>query len=522
MALRRAQWHATRRQIRYMRPVRWLAVLIVSCSILTAPAAGEETVRVASKNFTESVILGEMVALLVRDAGLPADHQRDLGGTRILFNALIVGEIDAYPEYTGTLAEEIFAGQGLEGNEAIRAALREQGIRMSRPIGFNNTYAMGMTKSRAAELAIESISDLRDHPDLQFGFSSEFIERGDGWPSMRDRYGLPQSRVRGIDHDIAYRALDDGSIDMMDLYATDAKIGYYDLAVLEDDLRHFPRYDAVVLYRAELAERAPDAVESILRLEGLIDAEAMIAVNGAVDIDKRAERVVAADFLSTELDVESDVVQVALLGRLMRTTREHLTLVGVSMCAAVLLAVPLGIWAARGQYVAQPILGVVGIVQTIPALALLVLLMAALRPFRAIGIDTLGEPPAILALFLYSLLPIVRNTYSGLTDIPRSVRESAEALGLPPMVQLIRIELPIASRSILGGIKTAVVINVGFATLGALIGAGGYGQPILTGIRRDDVGTILEGALPAAALALLAQGLFELLDRLVIPKGLRL
>ena len=499
-----------------MSTLRWTLMLL-----LLSSTAAAQPVRVASKNFTESVILGEMITLLIRDAGIDATHRRDLGGTRILFGALEFGDIDVYPEYTGTIAEEILAGQGVNGLDAIRAALRTRGILVSRPLGFNNTYAMGMTKERAAELNVHAISDLRAHPELRFGFSSEFMERGDGWPSLRNRYALPQQNVRGLVHDIAYRALDDGSIDVMDLYSTDAKIGYYDLAVLEDDLRHFPRYDAVLLYRADLVDRAPGAVAAIRRLEGTIDTPTMIAVNAGVAIDKRPEQVVAAEFLAEALHVDARVVEDSLARRLVRSTVEHLTLVGISMVAAVLLAVPLGIQAARSPYLAQPILGVVGIIQTIPALALLVLLMAALRPLRALGIGSLGEPPAILALFLYSLLPIVRNTYSGLTDIPRSARESAQALGLPPRVMLMRIELPMASRSILAGIKIAAVINVGFATLGALIGAGGYGQAILTGIRRDDIPTILEGALPAAALALLVQAAFEVLDRFIIPKGLR-
>ncbi|MGD2113086.1 MAG: ABC transporter permease, partial [Gammaproteobacteria bacterium] len=134
----------------------------------------------------------------------------------------------------------------------------------------------------------------------------------------------------------------------------------------------------------------------------------------------------------------------------------------------------------------------------------------------------IGGPPAIVALFLYSLLPIIRNTYAGLRDIPPAIIESAEALGLPARARLRLVELPLATRAILAGIKTAAVINVGTATLGALIGAGGYGQPILTGIRLDDTALILQGAIPAAVLALLVQGLFELVERRLLPRGLRL
>ena len=134
----------------------------------------------------------------------------------------------------------------------------------------------------------------------------------------------------------------------------------------------------------------------------------------------------------------------------------------------------------------------------------------------------IGGPPAVVALFLYSLLPIVRNTCTALTEIPPPLREAALALGLPSTARLRYIELPMAMPSILAGIKTSAVINVGAATLGALIGAGGYGQPILTGIRLDDTGLILEGAIPAAGLALLVQGFFDLIERIAVPKGLRL
>jgi osmoprotectant transport system permease protein len=159
------------------------------------------------------------------------------------------------------------------------------------------------------------------------------------------------------------------------------------------------------------------------------------------------------------------------------------------------------------------ILAVAGVLQTVPSLALLVLMIPLLG---------IGAPPAIAALLLYSLLPIVRNVHAGLRAIPEPLRESAEALGLPPAARLLRVELPLASPAILAGIKTSAVINVGTATLGALIGAGGYGQPILTGIRLDDAGLLLEGAVPAALLALAVQGLFDGLERVLAPRGLRL
>jgi osmoprotectant transport system permease protein len=182
---------------------------------------------------------------------------------------------------------------------------------------------------------------------------------------------------------------------------------------------------------------------------------------------------------------------------------------------SVIVGIQLGIIASRGGPIGQTILGFASVVQTIPSLALLALLVPL--PFFGISVRT-----AIAALFLYGLLPIVRNTASGLQDIPRSLRESAIALGLSPAARLWQIYLPMASRSILSGIKTSAVINIGTATLAALIGAGGLGEPILSGLNLNDHATILQGAIPAALLALLVQWMFDLLDRVLIPKGLRL
>lgn len=488
------------------------------CSLLAAPLLAQDDtpsreqaeITIGSKKFTESVILGEMATHLLSEEGFPTRHRRELGGTRLLWNALLAGEIDLYIEYTGTLREEIFAGRQLPDGDALDRALAEEGLVASRPLGFNNTYALGMAEDFAAHRDLRKISDLTEHPDLVFGFTNEFLDRGDGWPSLSARYGLPQTDVRGLDHDLAYPALVSGSIHATDLYSTDAEIAYYGLRVLEDDLGHFPDYHPLVLYRRDLPTAA---ARTLAKLGGAIDEATMVSMNARAKLDKVAEARVAADFLRQELGVVTEVVLEGRFERLARHTREHLFLVALSLLAAVLVAIPCGVVAAKSPRFGQPLLGAVGILQTIPSLALLVFMI----PFFGIG-----APPALVALFLYSLLPIVRNTHAGLHDIPPEIRESAEALGLSPWALLRRIELPIASRSILAGIKTSAVINIGTATLGALIGAGGYGQPILTGIRLDDVGLILEGAVPAAILAIAAQGLFELAERWLVPRGLRL
>jgi osmoprotectant transport system permease protein len=319
--------------------------------------------------------------------------------------------------------------------------------------------------------------------------------------------------VRGLDHDLAYRGLEKGTIQAIDIYSTDAKIKYYDLRILEDDLNHFPLYNAVILYRSDLEERVPHVVTVLKKLESIIHESEMIKMNSRANLEMVPENQIASDFLLENLSLKTESYEETAIGRLLRHTWEHLLLVAISLSAAIIISIPLGILSAKLPRLGQVVLGIVGIIQTIPSLALLVFMI----PLMGIG-----GPPAIMALFLYSLLPIVRNTYTGLHDIRPQIRESAEALGLPPGARLRLVELPMASRSILAGIKTSAVINIGTATLGALIGAGGYGQLILTGIRLDNISLILQGAVPSAILALIAQGCFEALEKFFVPKGLRL
>lgn len=486
------------------------AALLAGALLAAAPAAPE--VRVGSKKFTEGVILGEIVRQACASAGARTVHRRELGGTRVLWDALLAGEIDVYAEYTGTLAQEILRLPGAD-DEALRRALRERGVAMGQPLGFQDTYALGMREEAAARLGIRSLSDLAQHPGLRLGLSHEFMDRRDGWPALRRGYGLEALAVRGLDHDIAYRALADGAIDATDLYSTDAEIAYYRLRTLEDDRRVFPDYRAVLVWREDLASRAPGVVPALSRLEGRIPAAEMIAMNARAKIDRVPEDEVAADFARRALGIAAEARGQGRLARILARTLEHLGLVASSLAGAIAAGVPLGILAERRRRLGQALLAAAGVIQTVPALALLVLLIPLLG---------IGARPALAALFLYSLLPILRGTQAGLASIPPELRESAAALGLPPPARLRLVELPMASRSVLAGVKTSAVINVGTATLGALIGAGGYGQPILTGIRLDDFGLILEGAVPAALLALAVQGLFDLSERALVPRGLRL
>jgi len=485
-------------------------VAIVLLAGLLPVLAIAQPVRIGSKQFTESVILGEIARLAARDAGVQAVHERELGGTRILWKALQQGDIDAYPEYTGTLTHELLQDVPADADIAtLRARLKPLGIGITDPLGFDNTYAIGMRQDEAARLDIRRISDLRAHPSLRLGFSNEFMDRGDGWPGLRRAYALPQTKVSGLDHVLSYRAVASGAVDAIDLYSTDAEIPYYHLRTLPDDRHYFPRYQAVFLYRLALERDEPAFVAALRRLAGRIDEQAMRAMNAAVKLDGRRDSAVAADFLGTRVEAGRR----GLWQRLRQRSVEHVELVASSLGLALALAIPLGIVAARRRRLGQLVIAATGVLQTVPSLAMFVFMIPLLG---------IGTWPAVAALFLYSLLPIVRNTHAGLVGIAPELMESAAALGLPRRVRLRRIELPLAMRSILAGIKTAAVINVGTATLAALIGAGGYGQPILTGIRLDSIPLILEGAIPAAVLALLVQGLFELVERWLTPRGLRL
>jgi osmoprotectant transport system permease protein len=287
------------------------------------------------------------------------------------------------------------------------------------------------------------------------------------------------------------------------------------LKVLKDDKGFFPRYDAVLLYRLDLPRRAPAAFAAMQRLVGHVDEAAMIRANAMVAVQKKSSEEAAASLLKDALGKSAGTVRPASVARdIARDTVTHIELVAVSLLAAILVGVPLGILATRSRLLAGLTLSGAGLLQTIPSLALLAFLVAL---FHRIGIL-----PSLVALFLYSLLPIVRNTYTGLAGLPPNLSEAAEALGLPPMARLLRVRLPLASPAIMAGIKTSAVINVGTATLAALIGAGGLGNPILQGIALRDNGLILQGAIPVAILALVAQAGFDLLDRAVIPRGLRL
>ncbi|MBA5688238.1 ABC transporter permease subunit [Duganella sp. LX47W] len=482
--------------------------------------SAQGTLRIGSKRFTESYILGELLAQTAAPYAR-SEHLQGLGNTAIVLAALRAGKIDLYPEYLGTIDQEILRHQEPATLEQIGRELAPLGLGVAVPLGFNNTYALAV---RGGPDGPHALSELAARPALRFGLSHEFIGRADGWPGLARRYGLPQQPA-GLDHGIAYDALKQGQVDVIDIYSTDAKIARYGLRVLDDDRRYFPRYDAVLLYRLDAAARFPAAWAALGRLQGRISAADMIAMNGAAEIDGQPFAVVAHGWLAAHPLAPSSaapspapaaaspaslVPHDGLLAKifddkLWPLTRQHITLVLVAVGLACLTGIPLGVLAAYVPRLRQGVLALVGVLQTVPSLALLALLIPLLG---------IGAVPALVALFVYALLPVVRNTCTGMLQVPQGLRLAALALGLRPAQRLWHVELPLALPVILAGVKTAAVMSVGTATIAAFIGAGGYGERITIGLALNDNDMLLAGAIPAAVLALLTQGAFELLERL--------
>jgi osmoprotectant transport system permease protein len=494
-----------------MAPCRTLLTVLAAVLAASATgAAGAEPLRVGSKRFTESYVLGEILTQSAARAGASVEHRPGLGNTAILFEALARGSIDAYPEYTGTIAREILKESAPLELAGLNRRLAPLGLAASLPLGFSNGYALGVRERDASALGIASVSDLARHGGLNLGLSHEFLGREDGWPGLKAAYALPHASPRGLDHGLAYEALASGQVDVIDLYTTDAKIRRFGVKALADDRGFFPRYDAVVLHRLDAPARHPAAFAAWASLAGRLDEATMIRLNARAELDRVPFDRVASEYLGGEpAGAPRGLWQAVFAPDFARLALEHAGLVFASLAAAVALGVPMGILAARVRAFAQPLLALAGLVQTVPSLALLAFL---------IPLTGIGAVPALVALFLYALLPIARNTHAGILGVPAGMRHAALALGLAPAQVLARIELPLALPVILAGVKTAAVVNVGTATIAAFVGAGGFGERIAQGLAVNDHRLLLAGAIPAAALALAVHALFEIAERALLRR----
>ena len=515
-----------------MRRTIVLAALCVLACGGSAQAQADRPVVVASKPFAESYLLAEMFAQLLEARGIAVDRRMGLGATEIAFGALRTGAIDVYPEYTGTgllaiLGEPPQPDPAAVFGRVSREFAARWGVRWLPPLGFENTYAIAVRGETAQREGLRTLSDLaRASPRLAAGFTPDFIGREDGLPGLRAAYGLRPRSVRPLVQAVKYQALARGAVDVIDGYSTDGLIDRYGLVVLEDDRRFFPPYEAAALAGARLQRERPDAVAELTRLSGRLDAATMRALNRRVEVDGEPVARVAADALrqlglaGITPDVEArPAPRAGGLGAylwerragLARLAGRHLLLVAVSVLAAAAVAVPLGVLLGRARaHAAEGTVRAVGLLQTIPGIALLAFMIPLLG---------IGMVPALVALFLYSLYPIVRNTYTGVRDAGPDACEAARALGMSPGQVLRHVRLPLAAPAIMAGVRTSAVIAVGTATLAAFIGAGGLGDPIVAGLALSDTRMILSGAIPAALLALAIDGALALVERMVRPAG---
>src|ERR1051325_10166832 len=336
-------------------PGSWFSnfLLFVSCvPVLLIHSSSAARVVVGSKKFTESYVLGEIANRVLADSGIPAEHRQGMGGTIILWQALQRGQIDVYPEYTGTIATEILKRDPNLSIDEIRESLEKVGVSMTAPLGFNNTYALVMRRSEAQRLGIRTISDLQKYPDLKIGLTHEFLERDDGWRPLRQRYDLPQKDVIGIDHALGYTALANGAIDVKDAYSTDAKIEQNGLVVIEDDLQFFPKYEAIFLFRSSTVG---DAIAALRRLEGTLDQIRMIRLNAeaertrdyskAADLYFEASSPTPGHPIFTAGGSHHNVGE-SFPRKLARWTLRHLQLAGSSLLLSIIVGLPLGIVAS--------------------------------------------------------------------------------------------------------------------------------------------------------------------------------
>lgn len=498
--------------------VQWAVLLVLL--LFGGAFADDRPVVVGSKLGAEELLLAEMMAQLLESKGVKVERRMGLGSTDICFPALQNGQLDLYPEYTGTglelvLKESLKTRDRLEYFLYVRRRFRERfDLLWLDPFGFDNTYALAVPASSD----LNDISDLKGRTDLRVGFDFQFMQRPQAWPGLSKAYGLHFSNITEMEHALTYTAIAGGKVDLIDVWSTDGEIPRLKLKLLNDDLGYFPFYSAAPLCRADLLTRYPFAQDLLEQLSFQIDNPTMQALNARV-ANGEDYPVVASSFLAS-LKLGGGERAAAPRGQgllaymwgkraqLLGFAGQHLALTAVSVSLGICVGIPLGVLVTRWTRLADPVLGLMGLIQTIPGMALL----AFMVPIPGLG---LGPRSAVLALFLYSLLPIVRNTYTGIMGIDPNLKEAALGLGMRPRELLFMVEMPLAARTIMAGIRTCAVINVGSATLAAFIGAGGLGVPIVTGMQLNDPQMVLSGAIPSALLALLVDFTLGRVEKLV-------
>ncbi len=274
-----------------------VAVLLSGCIFIE-----KDTIRVGSRNNTESIILSNIMGHLIEDKlGIDVLYKENLGGSNVVWNAMTNGHIDVIPDYTGTIVVTYYheePGTAEETLETTKRLVEGDGIIAFNTFGFNNTYTLAFDEKKAEELGVVTFSDFAEYaPDFVLGSVFEFIDRPDGLPGFQKEYDIDFKDVKGMDHGMMYRSINAGEVDVINSYTTDGQLQIYDLRVLEDDQSFFPPYHALPLVRKETLEEYPELEEVIKLLEGKIDEEAMQIMNGKVDNDGLMVERVAEEFL---------------------------------------------------------------------------------------------------------------------------------------------------------------------------------------------------------------------------------
>ena len=511
-----------------MKAILFVSLLLSSLNFGHA----KQPLVIGSKNFSESIIIAQMLAILLEERfDVPVIRKFGLGGTKIAFDALVNDAIHVYPDYTGTGYSMILKMSGEKAPTKVHQVVSQEfkqrwGISWSHSLGFDNTYALVVRSDDERFKGIHKISQLSGKvSSFIYAGAYEFMERKDGHDGFSKTYSLDfaPKNVIAMGAGLMYSAIRDEEVDMIVAYSTDGRIQAYDLKKLEDDLNYFPPYQASILAKEKTLAQFPKFKEAIGLLEGLISEEEMIQMNDKVDRLKQESFTVARNFLINKrlllgkintAKAEIGFINFIKLKKdyLFKIITEHLILTFSALALAILISLPVGIGLTRYQHLAKFVFPIVNTIQTIPSLALLGFLI----PFMGIGFT-----PALVALFLYSLLPLIRNTYTGIQGVDRTYIEVSKGIGLTNFQILIHVEIPMAMPVILAGLRTAVVIVIGTATLAALIGAGGLGDPIFRGVSTVNSNLILLGAIPAALLAIIADKIIGISERFLVSKGIR-
>ncbi len=473
--------------------------------LVIAATAQAEPVVIGSKLFAESYILAEASAQLLESRGYEVQRRFGLNGTKIAYEALQNGAIDFYPEYTGTITEVILTRPELKELDEIRTALDAIDLTLLEPLGFNNSYAIAASTESSERYSLQQISDIADAPPLRIALPHEFMNRTDGWPGLKEHYGIERP-ADGIDHSLAYEAINSDQVDIITVYTSDGQIVQSDLIILDDDLDFFPEYFAAFLTRKNVDKEILDIVAL---LSGRLNDQRMRELNLAVLDPEVSYAEIANGFLRDEGLVTTTEQGPGFYGDLLRNTQRHLKLTLIALAFAIVTGVGIASIVYPNKRLADAFLYLTGLMQTVPSIALLALLIPL------VGV---GQTPAIIALFLYSLLPIARSTITAMLAIPPGYRQVAAAMAMTRGQEMKFVLMPLAMPHVIAGIRTAAVISIGTATLAAFIGAGGLGDPIVTGLALNDTRLILQGAIPAAVLAILTEILFGFVERsLVVP-----